>query len=71
MIDLIVDNYFSVMEYLSDEIEFLEEELVRQEHEAIVSKNQYGSERIDCIEKEYRTRCVTWSMDSFEVKVTF
>jgi len=30
MIDLIVDNYFSVMELLSDEIEFLEEELIRR-----------------------------------------
>lgn len=30
MIDLIVDNYFSVMENLSDEIEYLEEELIRR-----------------------------------------
>ena len=30
MIDLIVDNYFSVMENLSEEIELLEEELVRR-----------------------------------------
>jgi magnesium transporter len=38
MIDLIVDNYFSVMEFLSDEIELLEEELVRRSTKRSLAK---------------------------------
>ena len=38
MIDLIVDNYFSVMELLSDEIELLEEELVRRSTKRSLAK---------------------------------
>lgn len=47
MLDLIVDNYFSVMENLSDEIELLEEEVVRRSTKrSLVRINQVRKELI-------------------------
>ena len=39
MLDLIVDHYFLVMEKLGDQIEALEEEVVRNSIPAIIGKN--------------------------------
>jgi magnesium transporter len=47
MLDLIVDNYFSVMEKLGDRIEFLEEEVIRNSNtRALAQINQLRKELI-------------------------
>lgn len=47
LIDLIVDNYFTVMEKLSDKIELLEEDIVRQPNKRSLAKmNQLRKEMI-------------------------
>ena len=50
MLDLIVDNYFMVMEKLGERIELLEEEVIAKQYQ-IAGKDFPVAKRTDCFKK--------------------
>ena len=53
LIDMIVDNYFVVMEKFGEKIETLEEDIIRQSRSNNLIKNKYVAQRNDLFKTKY------------------